>query len=148
MALPSPRWLPVHTLAVAFSLAHLTLDWGVGIIGGPVGSAITPVQTLVLVVGSALYALWTAALVVAGQGSKLAMGATIVLCAVGALGNGSSIVACPPPCGGAAPIGDLTHIGSLVFGLWAIYESWRALATVSMPRDARAHAPAASVEDA
>jgi hypothetical protein len=31
------------------------------------------------------------------------------------------------PCGGASPIGDVTHIGSLVFGVWALYESGRAL---------------------
>jgi hypothetical protein len=124
---PSPRWLPAHALAIAFSLSHLTLDWGAQIIGGPVGAVINPVQVLVLVIGSGLYALWTSALVVAAQGSRPAMAATLLLCAVGALGNGLSIVACPPPCGGAAPIGDIVHIGSLVFGVWAISESWRAL---------------------
>jgi hypothetical protein len=55
------------------------------------------------------------------------MAATLPLCAVGALGNGLSIVACPPPCGGAAPIGDIVHVGSLVCGEWAVFESWRAL---------------------
>jgi len=124
---PSPRWLPAHALAIAFSLSHLTLDWGAQIIGGPVGAVMNPVQVLVLVIGSGLYALWASALVVAAQGSRPAMATTLPLCAVGALGNGLSIVACPPPCGGAAPIGDIVHIGSLVFGVWAIFESWRAL---------------------
>jgi hypothetical protein len=113
---------------MGFSLGHLMLDWGVDVIGGPVGAVVTPTQALVLVVGAALYAAWTSALVVAGQGSRRAMAATLPLCATGALGNGLSIVACPPPCGGAAPLGDLTHIGSLAFGAWALYESRRALA--------------------
>ena len=134
---PSRRWLPAHTLAIGFSLAHLTLDWGAQLIGGPIGPVIAPVQAVVLVIGSALYALWASALVVAGQGSRGAMAATLALCTIGALGNGLSIVACPPPCGGAAPMGDLTHVGSLVFGVWAVYESWRAL---TQPR-AR-HSPA------
>jgi hypothetical protein len=144
MTLPNSRWLAVHTLAFAFSLSHLMLDWGAGIIGGPIASTIAPVQALVLVVGSALYALWAAALVVAVQGSKRAMVAAMVLAAVGALGNGSSIVACPPPCGGAAPVGDVAHIGSLAFGVWAIYESWQALARASTRRNTTAQARAAT----
>src|SRR6185503_3697084 len=75
------------------------------------GAVINPVQLLVLVIGSGLYTLWASALVVAAQGSRPAMAATLPLCAVGALGNGLSIVAGPPPCGGAAPIGDIVHIG-------------------------------------
>jgi hypothetical protein len=115
---------------MGFSLGHLMLDWGIDVIDGPLGAVVTPTQALVLVVGAALYAAWTSALVVAGQGSRRAMAATLPLCATGALGNGLSIVACPPPCGGAAPMADLTHIGSLVFGAWALYESGRALARV------------------
>jgi hypothetical protein len=135
---PSARWLPAHALAIGFSLSHLTLDWGAQIIGGPIEPVIAPGQAMVLVIGSALYALWAAALVVAGQGSRRAMVATVVLCAVGALGNGASIVACPPPCGGAAPIGDVSHVGSLAFGLWAIFESGRALVRSSTSRQAAA----------
>ena len=141
---PGPRWLPAHALAIGFSLSHLTLDWGAQIMGGPIGAVMTPGQVLVLVIGSGLYALWAAALVVAGQGSRRAMAATLPLCAVGALGNGLSIVACPPPCGGAAPVGDVAHIGSLVFGVWAIYESWQALTRGSARRNATAHARAAT----
>ena len=129
------RWLAAHALAMGVSLAHLMLDWGIGVIDGPLGAAVTPAQVLTLVVGSVLYALWACALVLAGQGSRPAMAATLPLCAAGALGNGLSIVACPPPCGGAAPAGDLTHAGSLAAGAWALFESWRALAR-ARPRGA------------
>jgi hypothetical protein len=125
----SARWLPAHALAIAFSLAHLSLDWGAQLLGGPLGAAINPVQLVVLVIGSGLYSSWASALVLAGQGRRWAMAATLPLCAIGALGNGLSIIACPPPCGGAAPAGDLSHVGSLVFGVWALYESGRALAS-------------------
>jgi hypothetical protein len=86
---PGQRWLLAHTLAMAFSLAHLSLDWGAQLIGGPVGTAITPLQARVLVGGSALYAGWAGALVLAGQGGRRAMLATARLCAIAALGNGA-----------------------------------------------------------
>ncbi len=69
------RWRAAHALAMGFSLDHLMLDWGVDVIDGPVGAAVTPVQALVLVVGAALYAGWARALVVAGQGSHPVVGA-------------------------------------------------------------------------
>jgi hypothetical protein len=75
-----------------------------------------------------IYAGWASALVLAGEGYRRALAATLPLCILGALGNGFSIVACPPPCGGAAPAGDLAHLGSLIFGVWALTESGRALA--------------------
>lgn len=123
---PGRRWLFAHTLAIQFSLGHLMLDWHLDLFG-PLSPALTVAQALVLVVGATLYALWACALALAIQGGRLAMAATLALCAVGGLGNGLAIVACLPPCSGGSPFGDITHIGSLVFGTWAIYESWRAL---------------------
>ncbi len=55
-----------------------------------------------------------------------------MLSAVGGLGNGLSIVACPPLCFGGFPFGDINYIGSLVFGAWAIYESWRVLKRIQI----------------
>lgn len=125
-ARPSSRWLPVHTMAIGFSLAHLTLDWHYDLFG-PATPLLSIPQMLVLVIGSTLYALWAMALTLAGQGSRRAITATIILSAIGGLGNGLPIVYCLPICDAAFPFGDLSHIGSLVFGVWAIYESWRAL---------------------
>jgi hypothetical protein len=122
----SRRWLTVHTLAIGFSLSHLFLDWQFNLFGSSTNSLST-VQALVLVTGAAVYALWAAALALAGQGSRRGMIATLVFSGLGGLGNGLSIVACPPPCSGAFPFGDISHIGSLVFGAWAMIESWRAL---------------------
>ena len=128
---PGWRWLVAHTLAIAFSLGHVILDWDYSLFGPP-ASALTGTQVLVLIVDIAIYAPWASALVVASHGSRLGMVATIVLCTVGGLGNGLSIAACPPPCSGAPPFGDIAHIGSLVFGAWAVFES--ALALVALRR--------------
>lgn len=126
-ALPRLRWLLAHTLTIAFSLMHVILDWHLDLYGPLLRTSLSNVQALVLVIGAALYAAWTASLVLAVQGNRRAMIATIGLCALGGLGNGYAIVYCLPPCTGAAPFGDISHIGSLVFGAWGIAESWRAL---------------------
>jgi hypothetical protein len=122
----SSRWLLAHTLAIGFSLAHLTLDWHLDLFGAA-ETNLSLAQASTLVMGSLVYALWAMALTQAGQGKRNALWLTIYTAGLGGLGNGLSIVFCPPICGAAFPYGDLSHIGSLVFGAWAIYESWRAL---------------------
>ena len=133
---PSWRWLPAHALAIVFSLGHVILDWDYSLFGPP-ASALTGIQVLVLMLDVAIYSLWASALVVASRGSRLGMAATMVVCAVGGLGNGLSIVACPPPCSGAPPFGDIAHIGSLIFGAWAVFESALALLALRRARAAR-----------
>jgi len=71
-----------------------------------------------------IYALWANALVQASHGNRWALWVTIGVSALSSL-NGLTIVYCLPLC--FFPLGDLSHIGSLVFGWWAIFESWRAL---------------------
>lgn len=122
-----PRWLPAHTLAIGFSLSHLILDWHLDLFGSLNPTSLSAVQAFVLVMGAVVYASWAAALVLASQGSQRGLMTTLVLCAVGGLGNGLSIVACPPPCSGASPFGDISHIGSLIFSMWAMVETWQAL---------------------
>ena len=122
-----PRWLPVHTLAIGFSLSHFILDWHLDLFGPPVPTSLSGTQAFVLVLGAVVYASWAAALALASQGSRRGLMTTLVLCAVGGLGNGLSIVACLPPCSGASPFGDISHIGSLFLGGWAMVESWQTL---------------------
>jgi hypothetical protein len=122
---PTRFWLPAHALAMGFSLGHVILDWHAELFGLLV-PVMRPSQALVLLSGASLYPLWMLALVLAERGSRVALLATFALCTKGGLGNGLSIVACLPPCRAAAPFADLTHIGSLVFGLWGMVESWRA----------------------
>lgn len=122
---PGKRWLLAHTLGIAFSLSHVMLDLWAGVVG-PLSDSLrlTAPQVLLLVVGAGIYALWAYALVMSSLGSRGWLWATIGLAAVASL-NGFSIVSCPPPC--AFPVGDLSHIGSLGFCLWAMLESGLAL---------------------
>ena len=125
--LARPQWLLAHSLAIGFSLMHVILDWHLDLFGPLVKTSLSGVQALTLVWGITVYAAWEVSLVLAVLGSRRALIATIGLCALGGLGNGLSILFCLPPCPGAAPFGDISHIGSLVFGLWGVVESWRAL---------------------
>lgn len=43
-------------------------------------------------------------------------------------------VACPPPCGSTTGFQDATHLGSLVFGAWAAFLTWRAAREGGGPR--------------
>jgi hypothetical protein len=121
---PTRFWLPAHALAMGFSLGHVILDWHAELFG-PLVPVMRPSQALVLLSGASLYPLWMLALVMTERGSRVALLATFALCTLGGLGNGLSILACLPPCRAAAPFADLTHLGSLAFGVWGVYESWR-----------------------
>ena len=128
---PGNRWLLAHTLGIAVSLSHVLLDLWAGVVG-PLGISVvgpqvlinlTAAQVLILVSCVVVYALWAYTLVLGSRGSRGALLATMGLAAVASL-NGLTIFACPPPC--AFPVGDASHIGSLVFCLWAVVESWAA----------------------
>ncbi|MCW5852690.1 MAG: hypothetical protein KIT87_21650 [Anaerolineae bacterium] len=129
------RGLTVHTLAIAFSLAHMVMDWWAGLLG-PFALPVPVGQVGVLVLSAGMYALWARALVLGSLGSRSSLVSTMLLSALASL-NGFSIVACLPPCGGAYSVADLAHIGSLVFCLWAILESWQALKR--LPRASARH---------
>jgi hypothetical protein len=122
----SSRWLLAHTLAIGFSLAHLTLDWHLDLFGSA-ETSLSFAQAATLLIGSSVYALWAMGLSQAGQGKRNGLWLSLYTAGLGGLGNGLSIVFCPPICGAVFPYGDLSHIGSLIFGAWAMYESGWAL---------------------
>jgi hypothetical protein len=120
---PNQRWLLVHTLAIAFSLSHVILDWWAELIALP-GDTLSGAGMMTLVFSVGIYALWANALVMASHGRRWALWVTIAVSAISSL-NGFAIVYCLPP--RLFPVGDLSHIGRLVFCLWAVFESWRTL---------------------
>ncbi|MAG36924.1 MAG: hypothetical protein CL878_11875 [Dehalococcoidia bacterium] len=120
-----PRWLWLNALALAFSLAHLLLDWHVGVFGAS-SDSVSVLQGGLLVLIAAVYAWWGLSLATAGRGQRSGLVWLLILSAGWAFaGNGLAILACLPPC--VFPYGDVTHLGSLVFGGWAAYETWQAM---------------------
>lgn len=125
--------LRLQALAVAASLSHVILDFGIGLYG--TGDALTALQAANMAGYAAVYGMWAWALGAAG-GSRPAVVVLFVMAlfwsafAQGVVG----FVACPPPCGSATGFQDATHLLSLVFGGWAAYLTWRAAREGGGPR--------------
>src|ERR687885_763435 len=128
-----PRWLQLNVLALAFSLAHVIADWHIGLFGAS-SEAMSAPQAALLWLISGLYAWWGLSLAAAARGPRAGLLGLVALSAGwAALGNGLPIVFCLPPCPGAFPHQDIAHVGSLLFGGWAAYASWRAARSSEQP---------------
>jgi hypothetical protein len=123
-----PPWLWLSLAAMAVSLMHILLDFGVGLF--PLRGNVAPAVGAVLVLISLIQAWWGASLAAGARG----VGGGVASAAILGLGwtlltNGFSIVFCPPSCPVAAPLADVAHIGSLVLGIAApaagIWALWR-----------------------
>ncbi len=91
-------------------------------------------DALTLAVGEARQA-WGLSLAAAARGARAGLLGLVTLSAGWAvLGNGLPLVFCLPPCAGAFPHQDIAHVGSLLFGGWAAYASWRAARASEQPR--------------
>ena len=123
----------VGFFALTFSLAHVLIDYAVGVFGqGPSMSATQ--AALVLSLG-ALYAAWGRVAAAAAAGARWAWYAIALLAGVwaGALNGVVGFAACPPPCAGATPWQDLAHGGSLFFGAVAAWDAVRVARARSGP---------------
>ncbi len=124
-----PIWLVVGMAAMFFSAMHIVMDFGVGLFD--LHGTLSSTEAAILV-GVALIQVWWAVSFVAGaQGNGGGVASAGILGAVwAAMTNGFPIVYCPPVCTEAAPLSDLAHVGSIVFGiltvLVAAWSLWRA----------------------
>lgn len=120
----------LQAAALAFSLLHLVVGARAGTYG--TGDTVTPAQAGMLVSVALVYAWWS--LLLAFLARRDALWALAALAGLwSGVGNGAAALAsCFVPC--ALPLNDLSHLGSLVFGVWA------ALVTSSAAR--RAAGPA------
>jgi len=117
--------LRLQALALGASLAHVLVDFQVGLYG--TGATVNALQAANIVDYDAVYVLWAWALG-AAAGSRGAVAALVVLAgAWSAFAQGVvGFVACPPPCGGATGMQDAAHFLSLVLGAWASIGTARA----------------------
>jgi hypothetical protein len=122
-----PPWLWLNLAAMAVSALHILLDFGIGLF--PLRDSLAPAVVAVLLLISLIYAWWGVSLAAGVRG----VGGGVASAAILGLGwtllvNGYSIVFCPLPCPVAAPLSDVAHVGSLVFGgaapaagIWALW---------------------------
>jgi hypothetical protein len=114
------RCLQLNALALAFSLAHTVADYGVIF-------ATTDFNTwgvaAYLGVSGAVYGWWGWSMAQAARGSRAALPSLLALSGIWAVLHGATFPFTPL----TYILADIIHFGSLLFGLWAAYATWRVL---------------------
>jgi hypothetical protein len=114
------RALHLNALALAFSLAHTVADYGV--IFAPT-DVTTWAAAAYLGVAGAVYGWWGWSMAQAARGSRAALPSLLVLSGIWAVLHGATFPFAPL----TNILADVIHFGSLLFGLWAAYATWRVL---------------------
>jgi hypothetical protein len=132
-------WVWLNITALAFALAHVFIDFHIGLFGQSSihMSLLQAGNILVLVL---INAWWVACLVSAvppnghlrSRWTGLS-GAFAIAFIWAFLGNGLVAVFAAPPPSAAFPYQDITHFGSLVFGGLAAFATWKEMKTRSNP---------------
>ena len=129
------RCLRLNALALAFSLAHTVADYGVIF-------AATDFNTwgvaAYLGVASTVYGWWGWSMARAAAGGRAALPSLLALAGCWAVLHGLTFVFIPL----TNILANVVHFGSLIFGLWGAYSTWRVLRAnrVAPVRSADAHA--------
>ena len=123
-----PLWFWLSLAAMAVSMMHILLDFGVGLF--PMQGTLAPAVGAVVLLIPLIQVWWVVSLAAGARG----VGGGVVSAAILGLGwtvliNGLAIMYCLPPCPDAAPLSDVAHVGSLVLGIAApaagIWALWR-----------------------
>ncbi len=127
-------WLWLSALALGVSLTHVLIDWHIGLFGAS-SIHMSALQAGLVLLFGLVAAWWALALALASQGQKSALVSLLVLdISYTLLANGlAALTACPPPCAGAFPYQDISHIANLLVGAWAAYATWKAVRTSAEP---------------
>ncbi len=130
------RCLQLNALALAFSLAHTVADYGVIFFAVTAPNAWG--MAAYLTVSCAVYGWWGWSMARAAAGSRAALPSLIAFSGGWAVLHGATFVFIPL----TNILANVVHFGSLIFGLWGAYSTWRVLRAnrVAPVRSADAHA--------
>lgn len=123
-----PLWLWLSLAAMAVSMMHILLDFGVGLF--PMRGTLAPAVGAVVLLIPLIQVWWVVSLAAGARGVGGGVASAVIL-GLGwtVLINGLAIQYCMPPCPDAAPLSDVAHVGSLVLGIAApaagIWALWR-----------------------
>jgi hypothetical protein len=131
-------WILWSAAALAASLAHVLIDYHVGLYGSASSTAMSFLQATNILLTSLVYACWIASLGLATSGYRSGLLATLVLTVGWAVvWNGLvGLIVCPPPCRNAFPYQDIAHMSSLIFGALAVYTTWQKIGDTTGPINA------------
>ncbi len=132
------NWILLSAAALAMSLAHVLIDYHIGLYGSASSTAMSSLQAANIFLTCLVYACWVASLGLAMGGYRSGLLATLLITVGWAfLWNGAiGLIVCPPPCRGAFPYQDIAHMGSLVFGALAAYTTWQKISDTTGPINA------------
>jgi hypothetical protein len=112
------RCLQLNVLALAFSLAHVIVD--ISLFGsGPELSEW--MATAIVAVACAVYGWWGWSMARVARDGRTGLESLLVLCGFWAVAHGASFVFTPL----TEYVADVIHFGSLIFGVWGAYATWR-----------------------
>src|SRR3954453_4093804 len=114
------RCLRLNALALAFSLSHVIVDITLFASSSELGE---PASDAIVAVACAVYGWWGWSMARAAAGSRAALPSLIALSGFWAVLNGATFPFSPL----TYILADIIHFGSLIFGLWAAYATWRVL---------------------
>jgi hypothetical protein len=120
MGIALARCLQLNALALAFSLAHTIADYYVIF---TMAGFNTWGMAAYVGVSSAVYGWWGWSMVQAAAGSRAALPSLLALSGFWAVLHGLTFVFIPL----TNILANVVHFGSLIFGLWAAYATWRLL---------------------
>ena len=112
------RCLQLNALALAFSLSHVIVD--ITLFGSGPGVS-EWVSTGVVAVACAVYGWWGWSMAQVARDGRTGLESLLVLCGFWAVAHGASFVFTPL----TEYAADIIRFGSLIFGLWAAYATWR-----------------------
>lgn len=115
------RCLQLNTLALAFSLAHAIADFGIIIV--EMTGLNYWFMTTYLTITCAVYAWWGWSMAQAATNRRGALPSLLALSGFWAVLHGLTFVWVPI----TNIFADVIHFGSLLFGVWAAYATWRAM---------------------
>lgn len=121
-------WMLLNATALLASLAHVLIDYTMGLYG-KISVVMSPLQATTILLICLVYAYWMLMVGWASGGEKSALLSLLMLTLIWSLlANGiAGMAACPPLCSGAFPYQDIAHLASLIFGGLAAYTTWRKL---------------------
>ena len=112
------RCLQLNALALAFSLSHVIVD--ISLFGSGPGVA-EWVSTAIVAVACAVYGWWGWSMAQVARDGRTGLESLLVLCGFWAIAHGASFVFTPL----TEYVADVIHFGSLIFGVWGAYATWR-----------------------
>jgi len=112
------RCLQLNALALAFSLSHVIVD--ISLFGSGPGVS-EWVSTGVVAVACAVYGWWAWSMAQVARDGRTGLESLLVLCGFWAVAHGASFVLSTV----TEIVPDVIHFGSLIFGVWGAYATWR-----------------------